>query len=462
MGRRRSLAVLALVVSATLSVTTMTDVAAAASVSAPAKVTAVSARPGPGVGQITFSWKSSGKNTTSFVIETALTSFKAGDARLPDHGRGYKYFTVSGKKRSVTLSAAQVAAAGARVSSANHLYYRFKAVHKTAKGTATAKWPYQQWVAVQPATPSSVGTPLRVASFNVRTAKAAGPSWASRAPLVASTIIARNPGVVALQELGPGRADGKDGALAGAVRQTDSLVNALRAKGVTKYQLVRSTSYVQPGLPTGTQGARILFDSTRYRQVSTCAETTAGSAWSPSCSMSLPKLSADAASTVRHAAYVTLADLATGTQFVVVSVHLDARHSTKASTEHTLEALRATQLAAVLKRVAAVNPGNLPVVLAGDLNSWQNNQNGYRAHDALVSAGYFDTAAAKATVNARWTTYNGFATTIPANASGWGARLDVIAVKGISAAARFENVMTRVQTHRASDHNMVVADVRLP
>jgi endonuclease/exonuclease/phosphatase family metal-dependent hydrolase len=112
--------------------------------------------------------------------------------------------------------------------------------------------------------------------------------------------------------------------------------------------------------------------------------------------------------------------------------------------------------------VALINPGHLPVVFGGDLNAWQNNQQGDRPHDALVSAGYFDTAAAATQYNVRWTTYNGFATTIPSNPSGWGARLDVIAVKGISSASRFENMMLRVQTHRASDHNMVVADIRLP
>ena len=109
-----------------------------------------------------------------------------------------------------------------------------------------------------------------------------------------------------------------------------------------------------------------------------------------------------------------------------------------------------------------LNTAHLPVVLAGDLNTWQNNKAGYGAHDALVASGYYDTAAALTQVNVRYTTLNAFARTIPANASGWGARLDVITVKGVTGAARFENVMKVTDTNRPSDHNMVVADIRLP
>ena len=91
-----------------------------------------------------------------------------------------------------------------------------------------------------------------------------------------------------------------------------------------------------------------------------------------------------------------------------------------------------------------------------------NNKAGYGAHDALVSAGYYDTVAALTQINVRYTTMNAFARTILASASGWGARLDVITVKGVTGAARFENVMKVSDANRPSDHNMVMADIRLP
>ena len=103
-----------------------------------------------------------------------------------------------------------------------------------------------------------------------------------------------------------------------------------------------------------------------------------------------------------------------------------------------------------------------PVILAGDLNSWQNNQGGDRAHDALVKAGFYDTAAAPTQVNTTYTTFNDFRKTIPVNKSGWGARLDVIAGKGLVGVAKFENVMKKTSSNRPSDHNMVYADVYLP
>ena len=436
----------------------------ATTVPRPGPVTAVTARPGPGPGQVTFSWNQDGSHTTAFIIETGLTSFKVGDPNLPDHGRAAKYFAVASGRRSVTLSAAQVASAGASVGSANHLYYRLKAVNKTGSGTAYRDWPYLQSVAVAPTTPSRSGAALRVASFNVRTAHATGDAqvWLQRAPLVASTITSRNPGVVALQELSPGRADGQSLPTTGSVRQTVSLVNALRAAGGSRYRLVRTTPYVKPGVPEGSQGARILYDTSRYSLVSRCPETTPDGNYSSSCTIVMPLRASDSATLRRRAAYAVLAGRATGKRFFVVSAHLDARHSTDTTTEHSYEALRASQAKTVLARVNQLNTAHLPVVLAGDLNTWQNNKAGYGAHDALIAAGYYDTAAALTQVNVRYTTMNAFAPTILASASGWGARLDVITVKGVVGAARFENVMKVTDTNRPSDHNMVEADIRLP
>ena len=435
-----------------------------AAVLRPARVAAVTAKPGPGVGEVTFSWSQAGANTTAFVIETGLTSFKANDPNLPDHGRNARYFTVSPKRRSITLTAAQVASAGARAGSANHLYYRLRAVNRTGAGTGVRDWPYLQSVAVRPSVPSASGTALRVASFNVRTANATTDSrvWLTRAPLVGRTIASRNPGVVAVQELGPGRADGMKLSTTGSVRQTVSLTNALRAIGADRYRLVRTTPYGKPGVVEGTQGARILYDASRYRLVSRCAESSAGGNYSSSCTVMMPVRAGDAAKERRRAAYAVLEDRASGKRFFVVSAHLDARHSKNLTTERGLEALRGNQVRTVLSRVSELNTAHLPVVLAGDLNSWQNNKGGYAAHDALVAAGFYDTAAATTQVNVRFTTMNDFRRTLVASSSGWGARLDVIAVKGVTGAQRYENVMKVTDANRPSDHNMIVADIRLP
>ncbi|MBE3076629.1 MAG: hypothetical protein IMZ75_17145, partial [Actinobacteria bacterium] len=165
--------------------------AQASAVPIPGPVTAVTARAGPYAGQVTFYWSQNGSHTTSFAIETGLTTFKVGDPLLPDHGRNAKTFLISATRRSVTLSAAQIASAGASAGSANHLYYRFRAVNHTSAGTSVRQWGYLQWVAVRPATPAASGTALRVASFNVHTATPATGvrPWSQRVLGVAKTIL---------------------------------------------------------------------------------------------------------------------------------------------------------------------------------------------------------------------------------------------------------------------------------
>jgi endonuclease/exonuclease/phosphatase family metal-dependent hydrolase len=461
--RMRSLTAAAVGTTMLVSLVAMAIPAEATAVKMPARISAVTATAGPLPGEVTFHWKQSNSATTSYSIETGLTSFKVGDSRLPDHGRDSHVFTAPASATSLTLTAAQVKAAGAGMNSSNHLYYRFKAVNKTSHGTATRKWPYQQSVAVAPEMPNIYDTDtLRFGSFNIRSTKAPGHSWLSRASLVAKTIVAQNPGILAVQELGPGRADGKSGTTTGHLRQTDSLIKSLAAAGGSKYKLVRDTSYVEPGKTEGSQGARIVYDSSKYTLLTDCPNTSSAGGWSTACSIALPIRASDSTKIRRRGSYAQFEDKNSGKRFWVASLHLDERHSTKSSTEKSYEALRGKQMATVIAKMKSLDTNGEPTFIAGDLNSWQNNQHGDKAHDALISAGYYDTAAAKTQVNIKYTTFNNFVKTIPVNPSGWGARLDVIAVKGITGADKFENVMTRTSTHRPSDHNMVYADVRLP
>lgn len=434
---------------------------AASAPATPGAVTSVTARPGPGAGQVTFSWSQDGSHTTAFQIETGLTPFRPNAAALPDHGRDATTFYVAPNRRSVTLSASATARAGASVASANHLYYRFRAVNRTASGYTAREYGYLQSVAVRPVTPASTGTPLRIASFNVLTAtdRSYGRPWLQRVPLVAKTILSRNPGVVALQELGTGRADGQP--IGGGVMQTDSLVTSLAQNGGQRYKLVRSTRYVKPGTPEAIQGARILYDTSRYSLVSHCPDTSLAGDYSSSCTISLPLLRGDSRSLHRHAAFAVFADRNTGKRFMFASVHLDARNSTNSTTERTYERLRATQIRWVINRLNLFNTSHLPIVVAGDLNTFQAHMAGYDAHDALISSGFYDTAAAENQTAARYTTMNHMDTTLTLPSSGWGSRLDVITVKGVRGATDFENVMRVTDSNRPSDHNMVMSDIRL-
>ena len=319
----------------------------------------------------------------------------------------------------------------------------------------------------QSAVTTSVAKPaasvVRVATFNVRTARATGDkrNWLKRAPDVARTILSRSPGVVALQELGPGRADGRTGTLKGHVRQTISLTNSLQKLGGGRYKLVRTTAYVAPGTAHGTQGARILYDSTRFQLVSHCAETTGKRNYNMACAFDLPIASGDSRKLRRSAAYAELADRRTGRHFFVVSAHLDPRHSGSSKTEAKYNRLRSAQATTVANAMLRVNPKGRPVVFGGDINSWQTDRGNYAPHRVLVSRGYVDATSAGERINYAYATINHFSTTLSKSRSGAGVRLDVLMLKNGRGFTRYENVMAARDSSRPSDHNMGLADILL-
>ncbi len=133
------------------------------------------------------------------------------------------------------MSAKDAASAGAPLGSAKYLYFRLYAVNKVGTKTATKAYPSLK-VAMPQAMGtqrSGKGTDMRVATFNVRTVKATKDkrNWLARVDDVAGEILASRAGVVLLQEISPGRADGKGGSTAKIGRQTTTLVDKLAKKG---------------------------------------------------------------------------------------------------------------------------------------------------------------------------------------------------------------------------------------
>jgi endonuclease/exonuclease/phosphatase family metal-dependent hydrolase len=300
---------------------------------------------------------------------------------------------------------------------------------------------------------------LRTGTFNVRTARAHdGRSWLSRAKDVAREIASRDPGVLAIQELGPGRADGSKGTTTGHLRQTTSLERSLKSViGDGRYQLVRTTPYVKPGTNHGTQGTRILYDTRKFKLLSNCPEKTGSKNYNPSCSMNMPLRSSDGESLRRSAAYAKFADRKTGKRFWVVSVHLDDRHSGSLSTEKSYNALRGKQARAVYLKVNGLAKAGEKIIYAGDFNSWATNRAGDAPRRYLLGQGFDDTYAAESRINQKYPTINHYKTTLAAK----GVRLDYVMVKGSKRVLRYENVMKRVDSSRPSDHNLVVSDVVL-
>ena len=430
--------------------------ATASASSKPSSVKSVVASPGSAVGQIKVSWKSSGSHTGKYRIETALTPFGSSN-----DGRDAHTFTVSGSKRSTTLSAKSVAKAGAAPSTGNHLYIRVVGVSKSGSKKGKASDLVATTARALPA--PAVGSPLRIASYNIRSAVydgQGGRSWAKRAPDVAADILKADPGIVAIQEASPARF--------GGLRQTESLQAALIAADPAKarYTIIRTTGYNPPGTAHGSQAARIVYDSSRYQLLSQCADTTLVNGtpqdWSNTCSFDLPILPDDAPTWKRSAAYAEFADIATGKPFLVVSAHLDYRHSKNKATESRLNDLRGLQAATIWANMNLIRKVGEPVVVAGDFNASQADPGGNSPHDYLVQQGFYDTAGAVKQSGLEYPSLNHFDKVLDEDPQGYARRVDQILVYGTTGSNQFKEVVAQKNPARNSDHNMVYADVVLP
>ena len=433
--------------------------ASASAASKPGSVKSVVASPGAAVGQIKVSWKASGSRTDKFRIETALTPFDSSE----NDGRGAHAFTVSGSKRSTTLSANAVATAGAAPATGNHLYIRVVAVdeRKGADRLGKASPLVATTSRAQPA--PVVGSPLRIASYNIRSAKYDSDDkrkWAQRASGVAADIVKTNPGIVAIQEASPGKF--------GALRQTESLQAALIAADPTKarYTVTRTTVYNPPGTPHGSQAARLVYDSSRYQLMTPCVDTTlvngAVENWSNSCSFDLPVLPNDAPTWRRSAAYAEFRDIATNELFLVVSAHLDYRHTDNEATEAELNDLRRLQAATIWANMNLIRKTGEPVIVAGDFNASQADAGGNGPHDYLVEQGFYDAAGAAQQVNLEFPSLNHFDKVLDEDPQGYARRVDQILTYGAPGANTFKQLVEQKNSKRNSDHNMVYADLVLP
>lgn len=432
--------------------------ASASAAGRPGAVTSVDVGPGAKAGQISVSWRASGTRTDRFRIETALTPFGS-----PGGGRQAQTFTVGSSKRSYTLSAAKVRRAGAAPATGNHLYVRVVPVDLTRSGSRTGKASPVVATTSRAVAPTAVGSPLRIATYNIRSAMYDPEDrrdWSVRASGVAADILRAKPGIVAVQEASPARF--------GAMRQTESLQSALIRADPTmaRYTLTRTTVYNPPGTPHGSQAARIAYDATRYQLLTPCSDVTVvggvAQPWSTSCSFDLPVLADDSPLWKRSAAYAEFLDLASGRQFLVVSAHLDYRHSKKPAQEARYNELRRVQAATIWANMNLLRkPGEL-VVVAGDFNASQTDRGGNAPHDYLVSQGFYDAAGAKKQVNLALPSLNHFDTVLRKDPQGYARRIDQILVYGTVGAKRFVQVGKQRDSARSSDHNMIYADLVIP
>ena len=162
---------------------------------------------------------------------------------------------------------------------------------------------------------------------------------------------------------------------------------------------------------------------------------------SNSCSFDLPVLPGDAPTWIRSAAYAEFADLATGKPFLVVSAHLDYRHSDNKRTEGKLNDLRRLQAATIWANMNLIRKVGEPVIVAGDFNASQADKGGNGPHDYLVEQGFYDAAGAVQQVNLEFPSLNHFDKVLTADPQGYARRVDQILVYGAAGSKKFKQVV---------------------
>ncbi len=403
----------------------------------PSPITGLTTAPGPQPGQATIRWRSAGERTDFFRLETALTPAPVGQK-----GRNYTTFKITkkasrlgGGKYKYTLSAAQTRKAGAALGTANYLHLRLAAVNETRTKKFERRYPSLESVGIAGRAATGSGSDLRVGDWNVRldvtpgapdpAADQADHPWSKRSKFVADQIVELQPGVVGLQALLP------------------RMVPDLNQHLPGYYRLTRETAY---GNSAGQ--ARILYDNRRFETVHDC---TTGDG--PNC-----KLTLEGNNVIPLA---KLRDKNTLEEFWVVTAHLTVGKGK--------EGLRERQIQDVIdwaKDQRAAEPG-VPVIFTGDINTHQRSKEGQLPHRALIRGGFYDSAAAARQVRLNFATVNHYATPERPDPLGFGPRLDVIMMLGLTGADRFEIVLSDGGssprgTDYPSDHNFIYADLKLP
>jgi len=404
----------------------------------PTKIIKASAVPGPGAGETTLRWRTDGSNmkfTDFYRITTATTPFSPYDPAVPDVGANSTRFKVGAKRTSITLTREQTQAAGAGLGTGFHLIWRISAWSKGSAGGQERAYGPVQAAEVRGSTPGD-GAAIRVATYNVRSKDAvgSGPSWSKRVNRVAGNIAATDPAVVSLQEFE-------------ANSMWADLRAALKDKGAADYALTRSDKAF---------GARLLYDTSRIDLLDLHSARVSTGACSDGCTWTI-----GSGNKQSIASYARMRVQGTRSEFLAVSFHLDP--GGKSSDE------RARREAAqdLISKIQSANSDDLPVLASGDTNSHQtfeptDAKGTYLSlpHDVFRSAGYFDTASARKTVNFEYNTTNQFVKKEQPNPRGFGARLDVVFTLGMPGAQRAGQRLTGAPY--GSDHNLVYADITVP
>src|SRR4051794_15007444 len=159
---------------------------------------------GPGPGETTIKWTTTGAHTDLYRITTALTPF--GSRTTPAVGRNSTTFTVlGGGVRRLTLTPKQTAAAGAGLGTGRRLFFRINAVRRGPADSQARRYPFLMHTVIAGQRSTGTGSKLRFAAYNmhVQAKDIPGHPWRDRQYLLAANLARHHPAVAGLEELMP-------------------------------------------------------------------------------------------------------------------------------------------------------------------------------------------------------------------------------------------------------------------
>ena len=246
------------------------------------------------------------------------------------------------------------------------------------------------WIKPTPVTPPATGSRVKIATFNLRIwgandkkGKRKTPvSWTVRRAKIAREVRSTDPGVLLLQE-SSGAAKWR---IAGKLWQFQDIAKRLPKK----YKLTVNGLYMTPKKAVGSQGARIIYDSSKYQVLKT----------------GYIKPPAFSPAQIRWTPWALLRDRATAEEFYVSSAHLQSGADKGGS--HRLYDMRQRQTDFINSQLAKLAASGRGVYVGGDFNSTSNTKPDNNVHRTLVADGWYDSFATTSVVGDNLPTTNDF------------------------------------------------------
>lgn len=299
------------------------------------------------------------------------------------------------------------------------------------------------------------GEPLRVATWNVRSAGSSammtGYAWKDRRLKVRDNILASEAALLGLQEINTA-----DAGLGNGKRQWEDLLDLLAPSGYAIANLPSSFKLRSDA----TNGAHLYYKTSDLQVLDGGFVSPRGTG------VSWPSEIKD-----RLWSWAKFRVVRTGATFYAASAHLPVDEDGNDRSKVRVD------VAMAMDAFLSARAGAVPIVILGDLNN-TILKSGTGPDHSLRVAGYYDAASAIKRYNHHYATVNhvhqldnlqaaGYPFT-PYRAPHVGARIDYIMTKNAPGAATYSNQLIRTPTgefdpaYQGSDHNLQWADIGIP